>query len=245
MSFDNPKDHFYVLSTLKIKSMRLIMLFVFVFQLGLSLSGQSSKTGNWLMYFGNQSINKNWNLHNEIQYRNYNLLGDTEQLLLRTGIGYNLSEKNNNVLAGYAFIRSHKYVSKTEEKFSFDEHRIFQQFINRHSSGKLFFQHRFRLEERILQNDFRLRFRYFLAVNIPLNKSAMNPGAIYISLYNEIFLNDGNPVYDRNRIYGAAGLVMNKNIRAEIGFMSQIFESSHRNQFQLSVFNNTPFFNND
>lgn len=225
--------------------MRFKMLFVFAFPLVWSLSGQSSQTGNWLMYFGNQSIDERWNFHNEIQYRNYNLLGDTEQLLLRTGVGYNLSEKNNNLLAGYAFVRSHRYIFKTEDKFSFDEHRIFQQFINRHSSGKLFFQHRFRFEERFLQNDLRLRFRYFLAVNIPLNKSAMNPGAIYLSFYNEIFLSDDNPVFDRDRIYGAAGIVMSKYIRAEIGFMSQILEASHRNQFQLAVFNNTPFFNND
>jgi len=51
--------------------------------------GQSSDFGNWYIYLGNKKINSRWNWHNEVQYRNYNLGGDLEQLLLRTGIGYN------------------------------------------------------------------------------------------------------------------------------------------------------------
>ena len=64
---------------------------------------QKSDTGNWFIYFGNQSINKKFNWWNEVQYRNYNFAGDLQQLLLSTGIGYNLTENNNNnVLLGYA-----------------------------------------------------------------------------------------------------------------------------------------------
>lgn len=48
---------------------------------------QSSKTGNWFMYFGNNAISKKLNWWNEVQYRNYNFAGDLEQLMLRTGIG--------------------------------------------------------------------------------------------------------------------------------------------------------------
>ena len=65
-------------------------------------NAQSTDIGNWFLYFGNQKINNRWNWHNEVQYRNYNFAGDLEQLLLRTGIGYNLTENNNNVLLGFA-----------------------------------------------------------------------------------------------------------------------------------------------
>ena len=37
---------------------------------------QKSDVGNWFIYFGNQPINKKWNLQNEVQYRNYNVVGD-------------------------------------------------------------------------------------------------------------------------------------------------------------------------
>ncbi|HEY3386809.1 MAG TPA: DUF2490 domain-containing protein, partial [Saprospiraceae bacterium] len=55
-----------------------------------SLSAQESNSGAWYMYFGNQAFHQRWNWHNELQYRNYNLVGDLEQIVLRTGIGYNL-----------------------------------------------------------------------------------------------------------------------------------------------------------
>ena len=70
---------------------------------------QKSDFGNWLIYFGNQKITKKLNLWNEIQYRSYNAFGDTEQLLMRAGIGYNLSENNNNILGGHADINSKNY----------------------------------------------------------------------------------------------------------------------------------------
>jgi len=70
------------------------------------MHAQESAIGNWLMYLGNQKINNRWNWHHEIQYRNYNFVGDLEQLLLRTGIGYNLSANNNNLLLGYTYIHT-------------------------------------------------------------------------------------------------------------------------------------------
>ena len=221
----------------------IIILSTLVF-LCLNVSAQESKTGNWFVYFGNQALSKKVNWHNEIQYRNYDFAGDLQQLLLRTGIGFNLSENNNNLLLGYGFIRSANYIPTTDDKIIVDEHRIYQQFITRQSFGRVNLQHRYRLEERFLPNEFKLRFRYFLSINIPLNKLRMDKGAVYASAYNEIFLNSESPFFDRNRIYGAIGYVVSKHLRAEIGIMSQTLEKNHRNQFQIVIFNNLPFINN-
>ena len=206
------------------------------------LFAQQSNVGNWFNYFGNQGINEKWNWHNEIQYRNYNFAGDLEQLLLRTGIGYNLTEKNNNVLLGYGFIHSQPYLSDTDQKSSFDEHRIFQQFINRHQWGRVYFQHRIRAEQRFLPEDIQFRGRYFLALNVPLNHENIQSNTFYLSAYNEIFLNAKSSYFDRNRIYGALGYGINKHIRVEVGYMRQILADIHRDQFQLVLFNNLPFY---
>jgi hypothetical protein len=204
---------------------------------------QSSKTGNWFIYFGNQKINKKWNWHNEIQYRNYNFIGDLQQLLIRTGLGYNLAENNYNVLLGYAFINSKTYKTNSLDKSNSNEHRIFQQLITRQNLNPVFIQHRYRIEERFLNSDFQMRFRYFLSVNIPLNKKTMVKNAIYASAYNEVFLNGVSPVFDRNRLYGAMGYVINENIKLELGMMVQQLEHTNRKQFQIVLFNNTPFNN--
>ncbi|MCW3074404.1 MAG: hypothetical protein JWP69_1473 [Flaviaesturariibacter sp.] len=201
---------------------------------------QKSEVGNWFIYFGNQKISPRWNWHNEVQYRNYNFAGDLEQLLLRTGIGYNLTPNNNNILLGYGYILSKPYIAGTDRKGETQEHRVFQQFITRQQFGRLYLQHRYRIEERFIEDDFKVRFRYFLAANVPLTKKTMEAGALYLSAYNEIFINDRSPVYDRDRIYGALGYAINKDLRVELGAMSQLLENRKRTQFQVVLFNNLP-----
>jgi hypothetical protein len=202
---------------------------------------QKSDYGNWLIYFGNKQIDKKWNWHREMQLRNYNVLGDVDQLLLRTGIGYNLSENNNNILLGYAFINSNRYFANSNEKTSSNEHRIYQQFITRQSFGRLNLLHRYRIEERFMADNVNLRFRYYLLLNLAINKPYIQKGAIYASLYNEIFLNAISPVFDRNRIYAGLGYVVNNNFRFELGSMAQVQENDTRSQFQVIVFNNIPY----
>ena len=97
---------------------------------------QESNLRNWLIYIGNKKLNSKWNIHNEIQYRNYNGIGDLEQLLLRTGLGYNLNE-TNNVLLGYGYILSENYIGDTDDKISVNEHRIFQQYTAKQNVGKV------------------------------------------------------------------------------------------------------------
>jgi hypothetical protein len=222
--------------------MRISILRIVVWLLSAaSAQAQSSRTGNWMMYFGNQPLGRGWNLWNEAQYRSYNAAGDLEQLLLRTGIGKNLSEGNNNLLLGYAFILSEPYAAGSGGKRTTREHRVFQQFVTRQSFGRVLLQHRYRLEHRFLETGFRSRFRYFLGVNIPLNKSRMEAGACYLSAYDEFFLHLDRPVFDRNRAYGALGWVLRKDLRLELGMMTQILETRSRPQVQVAFFNALPF----
>ncbi len=218
-----------------------IKIILILLLLNTAAIAQKSDYGNWLIYFGNKAINKNWNWHHEVQLRNYNAIGDVEQLLLRTGIGYNLSENNNNVLLGYAFINSNKYVANTDEKISSNEHRIYQQFITKQSFKGINILHRYRLEERFINDDVNVRFRYFLSLNIPLNKTVMQKNTLYASIYNEVFLNAKKPTFDRNRFYTALGYMVTNNLRFELGTMTQMLESGNRSQFQIVCFNNIPF----
>lgn len=201
-------------------------------------NAQKSEIGNWFNYSGNQKINNKLSCWNEVQYRNYNFIGDLQQLLLRTGIGYNLTENNNTVLLGYAFINSQKYLSNSDPQTGSNEHRIYQQFVTRQNFGRVFIQHRYRIEERFLSDELQIRFRYFLSFNIPINNNTMAEKTIYASAYNEIFLNAQNSIFDRNRLYGALGYVINKNLRIELGYMAQTLENTNRNQFQIVLFNN-------
>lgn len=197
---------------------------------------QDSNLGNWIIYFGNKKINSQWNWHHEIQYRNYNAIGDLEQLLLRTGIGYNLTENNNNLLIGYGFILSENYINP-DDKMSINEHRIYQQFITRQAIGRVKLQHRYRFEQRWVEDqDIKLRFRYFLSLNVPLNNKVITDNTLYASAYNEIFLNSKQNVFDRNRLYGGLGYKLNKLLKFELGYMNQFLNNGNRDQMNMIMF---------
>jgi len=194
---------------------------------------QNSDLGNWMIYIGSKKVNSKWNIHHEVQYRNYNAVGDLEQLLLRTGLGYNLTD-NANLLLGYGFIHSENYQNNSTEKVNVDEHRIFQQFITKGKVGIVSLQHRYRFEQRFVEDDFKMRFRYFLGVNVPLKFNENSK--FYLSGYNEIFLNDKADVFDRNRTYFGLGHKFNSALKLEVGYMNQFFNVGDRDQINLILF---------
>lgn len=206
---------------------------IIVLMLPLFSQGQDSNFGNWLIYIGNKKLNQKWNIHNEVQYRNYNAIGDLEQLLLRIGLGFTFNENKNNLLFGYGYILSENYIGNTDEKVVINEHRIFQQFTSNQKIGSVKLGHRYRFEQRFVEGDFKMRFRYFLSLNIPLSKEN---NTYYLSAYNEIFLNTKTAIFDRNRVYAGLGYNLNKGIRIEAGYMNQFFETTSRDQFNIITF---------
>ena len=190
-----------------------LLLPVFIF-------AQQDETGNWLMYFGTNKVSDKFSVHTEIQFRNHTITPDnTEQLLLRTGLNYHFSEKAL-VTAGYAYIPS--YVFESEQKApETEEHRIWQQFISTNKIGRVKLEHRYRVEQRWVNRDFKNRFRYRLMLFIPLNKPKIEDKTWFLGLYDEIFINDKNTFFDRNRLYGALGYQFNKSISVQTGMMHQ------------------------
>ncbi len=220
------------------KYLKRIISLIFLFLAMNTSFAQDSNFGNWLIYFGNKQINTNWNWHHEVQYRNYDAIGDLEQLLLRTGFGYNLTENNNNILLGYGFIASENYIGDSDDKVSINEHRIYQQFITKQSIGKLKLSHRYRFEQRFVESDFKMRFRYFLSLKLPFFVEEDSSYKWYASSYNERFLNTKSSIFDRNRLYCGIGYNLNSNVRFEIGYMNQFFENSGRDQLNFITFVN-------
>jgi len=208
----------------------ILLLFLMPF----AARAQKSDFGNWLILIGGKKINPKWNIHYEVQHRNYNALGELEQLLLRTGIGYNFTENNNNLLLGYAYINSENYPAGGLDKTVVNEHRIFQQFTTRQKFNRVSIQHRYRFEQRFIEKDFKMRFRYFLALAVQLDKK----DKYYLSAYNEIFLNSKTTVFDRNRLYGGFGYKLNPKVRFELGYMNQFLQNKNRDQVNVFTYLN-------
>jgi hypothetical protein len=223
---------------------KFLPLFAF-FLFSIFVKAQPGDLGNWFIYFGHARLSPEWGVWAESQYRNYNFAGDLEQFFVRSAITYDFVGTGAQAALGYGFFRTENYIGATDEKRGFNENRIYQQLITNQRFGRLYMTHRYRLEERFLLDDFRIRFRYFLGLNLCLNKPERTTGTVYLSAYNELFINAESPVFDRDRVYGAVGYVLSPHLRAETGLMYQLFENRRRPQWQIVLFHNMDFSKKD
>ncbi|MFN3999019.1 DUF2490 domain-containing protein [Algoriphagus sp.] len=197
--------------------------------------------GAWYMYFGNLRFTDSpWAIHGEVQYRNHNKLGDLEQLLLRTGLQYNLKSGQVSFLAGYASITT-DIPGKASN--SFHENRVYQEVILRQKLGRVGIMHRYRFEQRWIEElNIRTRFRYAIFVNVPLNnKELTEKGAIYGQLYDELFINGEKPTensqfFDRNRLYLGLGYRTSSVLALQFGIMEQSTNLFSKTQLQFTAF---------
>ena len=204
---------------------------------------QEDQTGGWYMYFFNTTLNDSpWGIQGDLQHRNWNIAGDLEQLMLRGGLTYSPQNANIKFTLGYGNITTGAFGS---DNTTTAESRFYQEALFPVKFGNRFYtNHRFRYEQRFVENqDFRTRYRYNLFLNIALNKVNMERNTIYLALYNELFMNgqrtigNGNTVefFDRNRLYGAVGYVIQDGLKVQLGVMNQTTYSWGKNQIQLSL----------
>jgi len=199
--------------------------------------------GAWYMYFFNTTFKESrWGIQGDLQFRNWNIGGDLEQLLVRSGLTYEPKNATIKLTLGYGNITTGSYGA---DNSTTAESRIYQEALWPVQFGnRVYTNHRFRYEQRFVENQaFRTRFRYNLFLNVPLNKPSMDEKTLYLALYNELFINgernigDGKSVavFDRNRLYGALGYVIKKGLKVQLGVMNQTTDSWSKNQLQLSL----------
>ncbi len=222
-----------------------ILLFLQTFAYGQS-EFDEDQLGAWYMYFYQKKLNDNgWGLQGDFQYRNWNVAGDLEQLLLRSGVTYRPENAGVMFTLGYANITTGTF---GDSDATSGENRIYQEALIPQKLGSRFYlTHRFRYEQRWVENqDFRTRYRYNLFLNVPLNQTELAKNAIYLALYNELFINgqtsigDGREVqyFDRNRTYLGLGYGISDKLRTQLGWMQQTTVNWQKGQLQVSLHHN-------
>ncbi len=220
---------------------KLLPLLALTFLPFMTFAQEKSDLGSWYMYFGNLRFTESpWAIHLEAQYRNHNIIGDLEQFFARTGLQYNLPDGSASFLSGYGLFITQ---AEGEPNMTFLEHRVYQEAILRHKVGRVGLMHRFRYEQRWIENqDFRTRFRYAIFVNVPLNdRELTEKGSWYIQLYDELFVNGEKPnenieYFDRNRIYLGLGYRTSPQVALQFGLMEQTNDVFSKTQLQFSMF---------
>ncbi len=204
--------------------------------IGKAQENGENKLGSWHMYFGTNKITEKLSIHTEVQARYYEQLKNFNQLLLRTGLNYHINE-NAIATAGYGYIVTDGTFQEFENETKSREHRIFEQFILKNGVGKFKFEHRYRLEQRFIdfgdRNDTQHRARYRLQVTFPLTE------IFFLNFYDEIFLNLQNNVFGQNRLYGAFGANITKNLSVQAGYLKNHFPNANFDRLQIGVVFNT------
>lgn len=209
-----------------------------------ALGQERNQTGAWYMYFWSAKFKESgFGFQGDAQFRNWNFACDLEQLLLRAGPTYSPKGTKAKFTLGYGYVLSGGY--GLEDKSTSQEHRIYQEALVPHKVGsRVYLTHRYRFEQRFVESqDFRMRMRYNLFMNVPFNKAEMEKGAVYLALYNELFINTSKnigqgrtvSIFDRNRLYGAVGYHILNNVKVQLGYMYQSLAASGKGQAQLSV----------
>lgn len=214
-----------------------LLLSLLICFIGFSQNDGQDDLGSWAMLFTTNRISEDFSIHAEAQYRNYEVASNFNQLLLRTALNYNLSDKAMASF-GYGYIATDGTFEEPEGEENTTEHRIYQQFLLRNTVGKLKFSHRYRLEQRFINNpvsgnDTQHRARYFLRLTYPLSE------VLYLTAYDEVFINLQGETFGQNRLYGALGYKFNKNLRTELGFLKNHIGNRNFERLQVGAFINT------
>lgn len=140
---------------------------------------------------------------------------------------------------GYVYTWNYRY-GKQPSVFPTGEHRIWEQIAFSHKEGRVNFNHRLRIEQRLqgkavqLPNDgytedgfvYSNRIRYRFLMNIPLNSKTMSAKTVYASLYDEVFMSFGkNVTYnlpDQNRAFAGIGYKFNDFGAITLGYLHQL-----------------------
>lgn len=198
-----------------------------------------------MYFFQKRFSNSQFGLQGDYQLRLWEVTSDLEQLLLRSGVTWRPRSEDIMFTLGFAHIRSGAF---GESEAIVPENRLYQEaLIPQKISKRFFLTHRFRYEQRWVRHQhFRTRYRYNIFVNVPFNKSSLEKNAVYLALYNEIFINGqtriGNnqvvQLFDRNRSYLGLGFGVSRSSRVQLGWMKQKTASWGKGQLQVSLHQN-------
>ncbi|GAB3273810.1 hypothetical protein GCM10027347_46420 [Larkinella harenae] len=172
---------------------------------------------------------RGWGGFFEGQLRSNSLFDEVNYYELKGGVSYDLGPAFSAMIAGGRY-HTYNYRDLSEGP-QLLETRLWEQLTMSQNVGRLKFEHRYRVEQRWfgestpeqlgIQGRFRNRARYRLNLMIPLNEETIKPGTVFVSLYDELFLNLKAPHLERNRVYAGLGYQLDRNWIVQGGWVSQ------------------------
>jgi hypothetical protein len=182
--------------------------------------------GNWFILTAQLPGNAEhkWGGYAEVQARTNGLFRQYFYHELKAGLSYDLDPNFTLMLAGGRYSTS-DYKDLGAGPLNV-EARLWEQLVLNQYMRRLKVEHRYRVEQRWFNyradsSAFRQRLRYRLNAFLPLNAPKISAGTVFLSAYDEIFLNPRGPLFERNRVYAGAGYQLNEHWVLQLGWVHQ------------------------
>lgn len=199
--------------------MRIILLTILLLSSGL-LSAQKSHFGSWNVITTRVTLSEKWGVYNELQLRSQSFYNDHFYHEVKGGVSYSIS-KNFVVLLGIGDYQTYSDGGNFVKPRTAHETRLWQQLTMNHYLERIKFEHRYRVEQRWFNTGFRQRYRYRLNAAVPINHRKMGPNTYYLASFNELFLTNKAPYFERNRFFAGGGYQINKHFTLQPGYVYQ------------------------
>ncbi len=205
-----------------IKPVNSIALVFFLLTIcSITVKAQDSKVGTWgivTVVLPGDSSHK-WGGYTEFQTRTNNVFSQFQYYEVKAGVSYDI-DRNFTALLGTGRYTTFDYMDIGKGPTT-TETRFWEQITSNQFLYRIKLEHRYRVEQRWVNSDYRNRFRYRLNVFVPLNSTKIEAKTWFISVFDEVFLNNKVPNFERNRISAAVGYQFDKSWILQAGWINQ------------------------
>ncbi len=196
------------------------------------------QVGTWNIVNLKSKINDHWSYFIEAQMRSLSFYSNMNYYEIKGLAAYSVNP-NFQVGAGLGSYNTFQNEGNFTKPMINREFRTWQQVVLRQNAGRLKMEHRYRAEQRFTSNGYRNRFRYRFNLALPLNHREVVPGTVYLMVWDEIFLNNRAPVFERNRFFAGCGYELSATTALQSGFLTQydydLSRSQVRKYLQISL----------
>ncbi len=222
---------------LKIQSIIFFIIFLVFAQK--KIFAQENDLGAWNIYNARFEIDSKWSIFFEPQIRSLSFYKNFHYYEMKCGVNYRLNKNFGFAVGGgdYNTFKSGEgdFITPMQNK----EFRTWIQVNMYNYLDKLKIEHRYRAEQRFGTNSYRNRFRYRLALTLPLFKHNVEKNTFYTTISNELFLGDEAPFFQRNRFFVGVGYEFTPFLAVQMGLMNQfdysVDDETGKNFLQISI----------
>jgi len=196
--------------------------FLILLIVSISATAQNNKLGSWgvaTVVMPGDSVHK-WGGYTEYQVRtNGPAYTQFQYYEAKAGISYDIDNYFTALIGGGRYT-TYDYTNVAAGPTTI-EARMWEQMTVSQYLSRIKIEHRYRVEQRWLNGIYRNRFRYKLNLYVPLNNKKIEPKTWFVSAYDEIFLNNNEPNFERNRVSATLGYQVDKSWIIQAGWINQ------------------------